>query len=234
MKFTLSLAFLFFSGATAFAPAAKTTQSTALHALNGWEPDGNKFTYGLPGAVAPFEKGFDPFGIAGREDVGTLKTFRESEVTHGRVAMLAVVGFLATEAPFNLHPLFNTAGKDIGPAIRHLDEVRAVSPAFFTVLSVAIGGFEILRATKGWTLGGFENLKADYYPGDIGFDPLGLKPTDPAVFEKMATKELNNGRLAMIGAAGFFAQELVNGEGILVNLGLAHDNFDPSTLPVVF
>lgn len=89
MKFTLPLAFLFFSGATAFAPAAKTTQSTALHALNGWEPDGNKFTYGLPGAVAPFEKGFDPFGIAGREDVGTLKTFRESEVTHGRVAMLA-------------------------------------------------------------------------------------------------------------------------------------------------
>jgi light-harvesting complex I chlorophyll a/b binding protein 1 len=144
------------------------------------------------------------------------------------------VGFLVTEAPFNFHPLFNAGGRDIGPAIRHLDEVRAVSPTFFTVLAVAIGGFEILRATKGWEVLGLENLKEDYYPGDIGFDPLGLKPTDPAAFEKMATKELNNGRLAMIAAAGFLAQELASGTGIFVNLGLAADNFDPSTLPVVF
>ena len=54
-------------------------------------------------------------------------------------------------------------------------------------------------------------LEESYYPGDIGFDPLGLKPTDAAEFATMATKEIQNGRVAMIAVAGFFAQELVNG-----------------------
>ena len=58
-------------------------------------------------------------------------------------------------------------------------------------------------------------LVDNYYPGDIGFDPLGLKPTDPVEFEAMQTKELQNGRLAMLAAAGFMAQELVDGKGIL-------------------
>ena len=48
-------------------------------------------------------------------------------------------------------------------------------------------------------------------PGDLGFDPLGLKPTNDKDLKSMATKELNNGRLAMIGIAGMVAQELVSG-----------------------
>jgi hypothetical protein len=36
----------------------------------------------------------------------------------------------------------------------------------------------------------------------------------------MQTKEINNGRLAMIGVAGMLVQELVNGKGVLENLGL--------------
>jgi hypothetical protein len=52
-------------------------------------------------------------------------------------------------------------------------------------------------------------LKSNYYPGDIGFDPLGLKPSDPAEFAEMQTKELNNGRLAMLAAIGMIVQEQV-------------------------
>ena len=63
-------------------------------------------------------------------------------------------------------------------------------------------------------------LNEDYYPGDVGFDPLGLKPTDPAEFAEMQTKELQNGRLAMLAAAGFLAQELVNHKPILETLKL--------------
>jgi hypothetical protein len=79
-----------------------------------------------------------------------------------------VVGFLFTEAPLSFHPLFSTGGRDIGPAIRHLDEVRAVSPVFFEILAVSIGVFELLRAVKGWEVGTGKNLKSDYYPGDLG------------------------------------------------------------------
>ena len=62
-------------------------------------------------------------------------------------------------------------------------------------------------------------LQPGYAPGDLGFDPLGLAPSDPAEFAEMQTKESQSGRLAMIAAAGFLAQEAVNGKGILETLG---------------
>jgi hypothetical protein len=58
-------------------------------------------------------------------------------------------------------------------------------------------------------------LRDSYTPGDIGFDPLGLKPTDREELKSMQTKELQNGRLAMLAVAGFVAQELVDGQGIV-------------------
>merc|ERR1719409_1949346 len=54
-------------------------------------------------------------------------------------------------------------------------------------------------------------LKEDYYPGDLNYDPLGLKPTDPAELRIMQEKELSHGRLGMLAAAGFLAQEAVTG-----------------------
>ena len=52
---------------------------------------------------------------------------------------------------------------------------------------------------------------SSYYPGYIGFDPLGLKPDNTEEFFDLSTKELQNGRLAMLAAMGFIAQELTNG-----------------------
>ncbi len=62
-------------------------------------------------------------------------------------------------------------------------------------------------------------LKEDYIPGDLGFDPLGIKPKTEEELDVMKTKELNNGRLAMIGIAGMLVQELVKPEDILDFLG---------------
>ena len=45
-------------------------------------------------------------------------------------------------------------------------------------------------------------IRTDHSPGDLGWDPLGLKPTNPKDLAEMQTKELNNGRLAMIAIAG--------------------------------
>jgi len=55
------------------------------------------------------------------------------------------------------------------------------------------------------------SIRSDFESGDLGFDPLGLKPTDPAELLAMQNKELNNGRLAMIAAAGMIVQELATG-----------------------
>ena len=72
-------------------------------------------------------------------------------------------------------------------------------------------------AQKGWanpyeSMDNVQSLKPDYYPGDLGFDPLGLKPEDPVEFKRMQERELSHGRLAMLAAAGFMAQEAVTGK----------------------
>eukprot|EP00587_Corethron_hystrix_P012664 CAMPEP_0113307892 /NCGR_PEP_ID=MMETSP0010_2-20120614/6554_1 /TAXON_ID=216773 ORGANISM="Corethron hystrix, Strain 308" /NCGR_SAMPLE_ID=MMETSP0010_2 /ASSEMBLY_ACC=CAM_ASM_000155 /LENGTH=167 /DNA_ID=CAMNT_0000162835 /DNA_START=262 /DNA_END=765 /DNA_ORIENTATION=- /assembly_acc=CAM_ASM_000155 len=167
-----------------------------------------------------------------------MKKYREAETQHGRVAMLAFIGLLVTEEPIEFHPLFEAYNKDIGPAIRHLDEVRSASPFFFEILGLLIGSLELNRALQGWKASGngveFQDLNDDYFPGDVDFDPLGLKPEDADEFFAMSSKELQHGRLAMLGVAGIVAQELVNGKEIFVNLGLAVDRFDPSSVPIQF
>mmetsp|Transcript_53816 Transcript_53816/g.60121 ORF Transcript_53816/g.60121 Transcript_53816/m.60121 type:complete len:247 (-) Transcript_53816:75-815(-) len=243
-SFQFVLASTVITTASAFLVASPQTKApsftnTALNAadLNGWVPDESKFAFGLPGTLDPIQD-FDPLGFTKNTDLQQIKAYREAETTHGRVAMLAVIGFLVTEAgPIDFYPLFDTASKDIGPAIRHLDEVRASTPFFFEILALVIGAAEFGRALKGWEKPGNEEnlaLKVDYFPGDIGFDPLGLKPDTWEEFSEMSTKELQQGRLAMLGIAGIVAQELVNGKEIFVNLGLAPDTFDPSSLPVKF
>ena len=81
------------------------------------------------------------------------------------------------------------------------------SLAIFEVFSIF--SFEAPKSPDGtfklWS------IKSDHVAGDMGFDPLGLKPTDPAELLEMQNKELNNGRLAMIAIAGMVGQELASG-----------------------
>ena len=172
----------------------------------------------IPGALAPVGI-FDPLNFAGKADGATLKRYREAEIQHGRVGMLAVVGFLVGEKVEGSSFLFDAQVS--GPAITHLSQVPAL---FWVFLITAIGAAEQKRAVIGFVdpsevpVGQPGLLRAEYTPGDIGFDPLGIKPSDPFELEIMQTKELQNGRLAMLAAAGFMAQELVDGKGIFEHL----------------
>merc|ERR1712127_428958 len=187
----------------------------AVAAINGWVADASKPCYGLPGAIAPLGL-FDPLGFTKDMDLNGVKRFREAEIMDGRVAMMATVGYLIGESTPTI-----TYGMDVHHTIANnqLPEVAGtVLFPFFLAMNIA----EALRASVGWVepgLGPLFTLRETYYPGDIGFDPLGLKPKDAKDFANMQTKELSNGRLAMLAAAGMCVQEQVNGQGILENLG---------------
>ena len=121
--------------------------------------------------------------------------------------MLASLGFLVQE---KFHPLFSGDG---GPAI---DQIPQLPAWLWVVMTAGIGAAEYYRIQTGWAPLDAEKAKAEsalrpgYYPGDLGFDPLGLKPEDPEEFRLMQEKELAHCRLAMIAAAGFLAQEAVS------------------------
>ena len=132
--------------------------------------------------------------------------------------MLASVGFLFQE---NFH--FTTgpfAGID-SPSYVSFEQPPLAGGVWF-FLALAAGNLEGASVAKFEQLadGGVlsaENearlfrIKEDEVAGDLGFDPIGLKPASAADFKSMQTKEINNGRLAMIGIAGMVAQERVTG-----------------------
>ena len=170
----------------------------------------------LPGALPPMGA-WDPLGFSRNCNIPTMKRYREAEVVHGRVAMLATIGFLAGEYVVD-HHLFHTTIK--GPAISHMAQVPN---GFWIMLVIAIGAAEQTRATIGWVEPEYlppdqpGMLRPNYVPGDLGFDPLNLKPYYLPELWDMQTKELQHGRLAMIAIAGMVAQELVNHKGIVEN-----------------
>ena len=213
MKFTISSIALIAGSAAAFSPM-KTAKQTSTSAAKAFTIDN------IPGAVDPTGI-WDPLGFAERADEMTLKRYREAELTHGRVGMLAFVGFLVGEHVEGSTPLFDAT--ITGPAITHLAQTP---PGFFLFLAAAIGASEIERARIGWVEPKdvpFDQpglLRDEYIPGNLGFDPLGLKPEDPEEFLKMQTYELQNGRLGMLAAAGMIAQEMATGQGIYEHFGL--------------
>jgi len=165
-----------------------------------------EFCYGLPGALAPAGN-FDPANLLEGRSKEEVYRFREAELTHGRVGMLAALGFLVQE---NFHPLFTGAG---GPAIQQIPELP---PWIWFIMTLGVGIAESARIQLGWAnpyekMENVQALKPEYYPGDLNFDPLGLKPEDPEELRLMQTRELQHGRLGMLAAAGFLAQEAVTG-----------------------
>jgi len=166
----------------------------------------------------------DNWGGPGVPSEGKLCFYQEVEIKHGRVAMLAALGFLVGE---NFHPLF---GGDIDVP-SYLAFQQTPLQTFWPAVVAAIAIPELYSVftfnepfektnppfrtrSKLWT------VKTDHAAGDMGFDPLGLKPKEPEKLKEMQTKEINNGRLAMLAAAGMVAQELVTGEKILATDGV--------------
>ncbi|KAJ1444389.1 chloroplast light harvesting protein [Pelagophyceae sp. CCMP2097] len=188
------------SAVSGFAPQSAAVQRTAaLPAL-------------LDGVgITEFPGFFDPLALSDGKSDARVKYFREAELKHGRVAMLAATGFLVGEA---FHPLFG--GNIDVPS--YLAFQQTPLQDFWPVVVAAIGAIEFATSVPTFenpAEGGWWTPKPSAVAGDLGFDPLGLKPDSKGEFTEMASKEINNGRLAMLGIAGMVAQELATGAKIL-------------------
>jgi len=151
----------------------------------------------LPGDV-----GFDPLGFTTTitELGGDLTYAREAELMHGRQAMLATVGFVAPSL-FGKLPVAWTQDVSTNPL-----EAQYQLPS--EVLWQVVISIFIAEGLRAQIIFGGDESRA---PGDHGFDPFGWAPKDAEALKVMKTKEVLNGRLAMIAVIGMYAQLKVTG-----------------------
>jgi light-harvesting complex I chlorophyll a/b binding protein 1 len=220
------------SSAAAFAPSTSDiTSTTALSAGNMpdrlWNSmvDKNERSRAVPflprainlDGTAPADYGFDPFYLSSIpknfagflqppsweavKGLPTLYWMRESEVKHGRVAMLAVVGWIATDLGLRF-PGAGAPYTEIPNA--YLAHNTLVDQGSMTVMLLAAG---LIEVTTGAAL--VQVAKGDLTdrePGEFNFDPLNLMGKTEDSKKTMMTKEINNGRLAMLAFGGIATQ----------------------------
>ena len=162
------------------------------HALLNIRPSIRSFKY--VGSTAPFEN-FDPLNIVEGKSENRVKYTREAELQHGRAAMLATLTI-----PFVEH--MDKESSMLG--INYLSSLDAYHQA---PVWLGLSSFEVVRMGRGWenpfTSKTTFKLKTDYQPGNLGNYDV------ETISKEMLNKELNNGRLAMVGFMGIVGQELV-------------------------
>lgn len=129
-----------------------------------------------------------------------LLRYREAELKHGRVAMLAAWGMITADS---FHPLFG--GKNSANPLLALTQVPK------------LGWLQILTFIMFIeVLGILNSRRPDYEPGNF----LGSSQWETTEsWVNYQTKELNNGRLAMFGSIGMLTGSYITGKGPLEVMG---------------
>jgi len=145
----------------------------------------------------PGYTGFDPLGLS---SIANVKFLQESEIKHGRIAMLAVLGTVVQDLVQDPSYLKITGGAKLTAAHDKLVAGGTMGQILFWVSFAEVIG----------TIALFETLEGKREPGDFKFDPLGFAKTDSKTW---ALKEIKNGRLAMLGFAGIIHHYFITGKG---------------------
>ena len=208
MKFAALCLALSAASVSAFAPQRAGVTSTKLNAFSfnkksspapkpsgggGFDPSNEL------GAIPPL--GFwDPLGLCTSEE--KFNRYREVELKHGRVCMVAVVGYITQEN-------IRLAGYISPSADLKFDDIPNGLAAIGAV--PALGWLQIFIAAAFFELG-LVNQDPDMAPGDYGAG-YGIrgKIEDPEERARALNVELSNGRLAMIGALALLVQDKLNG-----------------------
>jgi hypothetical protein len=152
-------------------------------------------------AVASFEEDigatlplgfFDPLGLVADGDQVNFDRLRLVEIKHGRISMLAVVGYLVQEAGFRWPGAIDLAGDKFADIPNGYGAIEAIPYGGKLQLFALIGALEVF-VMRDFTGGEFPgDLRNDYI--DFGWDTF-----DDATKLRKRGIELAQGRAAMMG-----------------------------------
>ena len=166
--------------------------SLLLFVLGGVDGDG--WLWNLPGADGAWGRyEFDPLGFSKKTEL--VPYFREAELKHGRLAMLAWVGLVAPD--FVRLPGEKFSFEAVPVSIDAHDAFLGATGVNAQVL-FWVSIVELCCAKKVFEWNSLE------VAGDYGL--TSLFPSDEEGQKKMRTAELKNGRLAMMAFAGAVTQ----------------------------
>ena len=193
MIFALTLTLL--ATATAFAPSGRVMRSNSL-----------TMSFEDEIGVLPPVGYWDPLGLAADGDEETFARRRAVELKHGRVAMAAVTGYLVAEVA-RFPGAIDLQGLKFTDIPNGIDAIGAI-PAF--------GWFQFAASIGYWEIFGWEQEEGAE-PGTSGTGYFGRALEGDEKVEKL-TKELQNGRLAMLGIMELLTHDVAKpaGEGLFV------------------
>ncbi|XP_047336017.1 photosystem I chlorophyll a/b-binding protein 6, chloroplastic-like [Impatiens glandulifera] len=162
-------------------------------------------------------------GLISGSDSELLKWFAQAELIHSRWAMLAVSGILIPEWLESLGFIEKFSWYDAGA-----QEYFADSTTLF-VVQLGLMGWVEGRRWEDIIKPGCVDIEPSFphkkkpevdvgYPGGLWFDPLMWGRGSPEPVMVLRTKEIKNGRFAMLAFIGFVFQAIYTGQGPLENL----------------
>jgi hypothetical protein len=148
-----------------------------------------------------------------------LLWYREAELMHGRIAMVAVVGFIA--------PGFGTLPSGDDPTISFdftnpLEAIGGVPAVSLLQIFLFMSYMEFRRISI-IVADGPKYMAGDsqkWGQGEGRWNPLGLNYT-PAEYAEKQLQETKHGRLAMIGLLGLYFQAKASGVSVVDQLSAA-------------
>jgi hypothetical protein len=144
---------------------------------------------------------FDPLGLVTDEDQKKFDRLRYVELKHGRIAMLAVVGYLVQEAGIRLPGDIDYSGLSFSDIPNGFAALSTISTGGLAQILLFIGLLEssVMRDVTG----------TSEFPGDFrnGAFDLGWDTFDEATKLKKRAIELNQGRAAQMGILGLMVHE---------------------------
>jgi len=142
---------------------------------------------------------WDPLGLAADGDSATFMRRRETEIKHGRVCMLATMGYITPELtgkfPGMLSPSQGLTFDSIPNGLGAISKVPGLGWGQIVLYCAAV---EAAGA----------NNRGDA-PGDFGWKLI--TSSDPEAKRKKLAAEIANGRLAMMAIIGMFFQDGLTG-----------------------